>query len=74
MNKIFVEVVPHALLIEKYTSLVTDPAAGAISSFIGTTRNSFAGKTVLKLEYEAYEPMAVHKLQVRSLGGLPHQL
>merc|ERR1712178_416981 len=32
--------------------------AGAISLFVGTTRDNFEGKTVLRLEYEAYEEMA----------------
>lgn len=61
----FVEVTDQALDIAKYTQLVTDPAAGAISSFIGTTRNNFQGKSVLRLEYEAYVPMAVAKLKVK---------
>jgi molybdopterin synthase catalytic subunit len=61
----FVEVTDQALDICKYTALVTDPAAGAISSFIGTTRNNFQGNVVLRLEYEAYVPMAIAKLKVR---------
>lgn len=43
---------------------VEDPSAGAIATFTGVTRNNFKGKEVLKLEYEAYEPMACKKLQV----------
>lgn len=39
---------------------VSDPAAGAIATFVGTTRNSFRGKEVRHLEYEAYAPMAEH--------------
>lgn len=35
---------------------------GAVSSFIGTTRDFFENKRVLKLEYEAYEPMAVKEI------------
>ena len=30
----------------------------------GVTRNNFQGKTVLRLEYEAYVPMALKKLDV----------
>ena len=37
-------------------------SAGGISSFIGTTRDSFQGKRVLRLEYEAYRPMAMREL------------
>ena len=32
--------------------------AGGIATFIGTTRDNFDGKRVLRLEYEAYRPMA----------------
>ena len=36
--------------------------AGAISSFIGTTRDNFEGKDVTFLKYEAYEEMALLSL------------
>ena len=32
---------------------------GAISSFLGVTRNNFKGKKGLQLEYESYEKMAL---------------
>jgi molybdopterin adenylyltransferase len=42
---------------------VEDPCCGAISSFVGTTRDTFQGKRVTKLEYEAYVPMAMKELR-----------
>ncbi len=42
---------------------VADPAAGAIVSFTGTTRRDNAGRKVLRLEYEAYEPMALAEMR-----------
>lgn len=36
-----------------------DPAAGAYCGFEGWVRNRNEGKQVLRLEYEAYEPLAV---------------
>ncbi|KAJ1978987.1 Molybdopterin synthase catalytic subunit [Dimargaris verticillata] len=39
-----------------------DPAAGAVGSFLGTTRDVFNGQPVEKLEYEAYVPMATKQL------------
>jgi MoaE-MoaD fusion protein len=39
-------------------SEVADESAGAIATFIGTTRAESRGQTVLRLEYEAYEGMA----------------
>ena len=37
---------------------VADERAGAIATFVGTTRVQSRGRTVLHLEYEAYEGMA----------------
>lgn len=39
-----------------------DKSCGAISSFVGTTRDNFQGKTVTKLSYEGYVPMAEKEL------------
>ena len=44
-------------------SLCVDARAGAVSSFVGTTRNSFMGKTVVRLEYEAYEALALKEMR-----------
>ncbi|KAL7847914.1 hypothetical protein AOLI_G00226320 [Acnodon oligacanthus] len=38
-------------------------SCGAISLFIGTTRDNFEGKRVVQLEYEAYSPMAESELK-----------
>ena len=38
-------------------------SAGAIGTFVGTTRDHFENKKVLRLEYEAYEPMAEKELK-----------
>ncbi len=42
---------------------VADPAAGAIVTFAGTTRNETGGREVESLCYEAYEEMAKAKLE-----------
>jgi molybdopterin synthase catalytic subunit len=36
---------------------------GAVATFSGITRGVFQGKTVLKLEYEAYIPMALKEME-----------
>jgi len=41
---------------------VTDPEAGAIVTFIGTTRNNNEGRKVIALDYEAYPEMAEKEL------------
>ncbi|XP_010532728.1 PREDICTED: molybdopterin synthase catalytic subunit [Tarenaya hassleriana] len=42
----------------KYMEYVSAPLAGAIATFSGTTKDTFDGKAVLELRYEAYVPMA----------------
>ncbi|QNH62452.1 molybdenum cofactor biosynthesis protein MoaE [Hymenobacter sediminicola] len=37
--------------------------AGAINTFIGTVRNQSTGRPVVRLEYEAYDSMALHQLR-----------
>ncbi|KAF5305732.1 hypothetical protein FQR65_LT07628 [Abscondita terminalis] len=39
------------------------PTCGAISIFVGTTRDKFDGKTILNLQYECYESMAMKSLK-----------
>jgi molybdopterin synthase catalytic subunit len=42
---------------------VADPRAGAICTFVGTTRENNVGRKVLRLEYEAYEAMALSEIR-----------
>lgn len=51
------------LSIEDISDLVSSHCCGAISIFVGTTRDNFEGKPVARLEYEAYESMAINSLQ-----------
>lgn len=37
--------------------------AGAVNVFIGTVRNHSLGKEVVRLEYEAYDSMAIKKMK-----------
>lgn len=41
---------------------VESSEGGAVNVFIGTVRNATKGKEVLKLEFEAYEPMATKEI------------
>jgi molybdopterin synthase catalytic subunit len=46
--------------IERISAALTDDGAdGAVVMFLGLVRNHNAGRRVLYLEYEAYEPLAV---------------
>ena len=55
-------VTPDVLPLGALASQVVCPTAGAIATFIGTTRDHFEGKRVLRLEYEAYQKMAEREL------------
>lgn len=43
---------------------VSRPEAGAVDIFIGTTRNHNAGRSVLELEYSAFDEMALEQIRV----------
>lgn len=60
-NKDLIEILENDNSIDfaKYMNVVSAPQAGAIATFAGTTRDTFEGKTVLELRYEAYIPMAI---------------
>jgi len=49
--------------VEELAREVASPAAGAIVTFTGTTRHDNVGRRVLRLEYEAYEPMALSEMR-----------
>ncbi len=57
------EITESQLRLEALVARVSDPSAGAVATFIGTARNSFQGKKVRHLEYEAYGPMAERALE-----------
>lgn len=48
---------------EKCFDLIKDKAAGGSVVFVGTVRNQTKKKAVLRLEFEAYEPMAVAEIR-----------
>ena len=59
----FIAIQTEPLVLQKIVDMVATPEAGAISTFSGTTRNNFEGKKVIRLEYEAYVPMAEKELK-----------
>ncbi len=56
-------VAPEALDVRAAVREVSRGATGAVNVFIGTVRDHNAGRRVLYLEYEAYEPLALKTLQ-----------
>jgi len=55
-------VVRNAIVLQELVEYVTDPEAGAIVTFIGTTRNNNEGRKVIALDYDAYPEMAEREL------------
>jgi molybdopterin synthase catalytic subunit len=55
-------VTTKAIDLQELVEFVTDPEAGAIVTFIGTTRNNNEGRKVIALDYEAYPEMAEKEL------------
>jgi len=57
------EIVTRKIDLAPLLAAVSDPAAGAVVTFLGTTRNHNEGRQVTRLEYEAYPEMAVAELR-----------
>jgi len=55
-------VVDRPLALAEVVDAVSGPGLGGVVTFTGTVRNETRGRRVLRLEYEAYGPMAERKL------------
>ena len=56
-------IVQTPITLDELASVVADPSAGAVVTFVGTTRETKRGRKVLRLEYEAYADMAVSEFE-----------
>ena len=56
------KVVDRALRLDEVVEAVSGEAYGGLVTFSGSVRNQTKGRRVLRLEYEAYPPMAEKKL------------
>ena len=50
------------LELSKCQAFVESPSCGGIVHFIGTVRNHTKGRFVIKLDFEAYKPMAISEM------------
>jgi molybdopterin synthase catalytic subunit len=67
-------VIDGPLDLNAVAALVAAPGHGAVAHFVGLVRNENAGRRVLWLEYEAYEPLAVkafERIEQESAGHWP---
>lgn len=63
MSSIDIQIKKTSLVEKECHDFVADPAAGGTVVFVGTVRNQTMGKPVIKLEFEAYEPMAIKEMK-----------
>ena len=54
---------PNTLSVHSCIDWVMSPESGGIDIFIGTVRNATKGKAVVRLEFEAYEKMAIAEME-----------
>lgn len=59
----YYRITTEPLSVEAITALVIAPAHGAALTFTGTTREWTQGQRTVRLEYEAYVPMAIRTLR-----------
>lgn len=58
-----IEITDQPINVQKVINAASTENAGAVNVFIGTVRNNTKGKKVIRLEYEAYEPMAIGEIK-----------
>ncbi len=64
MNQHIQIILSNKTLIEQAClDFVKNDDSGGIVTFVGTVRNQTKGKRVLRLDFEAYEPMAVSEMR-----------
>jgi len=56
-------IVSKPIVLDDVAASVSDSGAGAVATFTGVTRDTNRGRRVVKLEYEAYEDMAVREFE-----------
>jgi len=57
------KITKKVLSIDEVLNSIKDPEAGAVVLFIGTVRSKTEEKTVVAIEYEAYDEMAIRQVE-----------
>jgi molybdopterin synthase catalytic subunit len=63
MSDAFVALRDGAISIDEAVTSVAHSGAGAVSVFLGAVRDENEGRRVVKLEYQAYAPMALAEMR-----------
>lgn len=61
-DAINIKISAEDLILKDCYDFVQDDSCGGIAVFVGTVRNSTDNKKVYKLEFSAYEPMAIKEM------------
>lgn len=69
-NNINIKLTDQKLNLQECYEWIQDPSCGGVSIFVGTVRNTTQQKTVNKLDFSAYSPMAVKEMQLIAERGL----
>lgn len=65
-DRISCKITQDSINLDELTTFVSNPGAGATTTFVGTTRDTNEGRRVLRLEYECYPDMA--EKEMRKIG------
>jgi len=69
-ERISIHITSEKLNLQDCYDFVQDQECGGIALFVGTVRNSTQNKTVKKLDFSAYEPMAIKELKKIALHAV----
>lgn len=61
-ENISIKITSNKLNLQICNDFVQDDASGGIALFVGTVRNHTKGKKVKRLDFSAYEPMAIKEM------------
>ena len=62
-SRLSCQITQEPIHLDELTAFVADPGAGAMATFVGTTRDSNDGRRVVRLEYECYPGMAEKEME-----------
>ncbi|AWV99719.1 molybdenum cofactor biosynthesis protein MoaE [Arcticibacterium luteifluviistationis] len=63
LSNIDIVLTPNVLSLDACQAYVSEDSVGGIVHFVGTVRNETKGKTVQRLDFESYEPMAISEMR-----------
>ena len=69
-NSTYIKLKEGKLSLQECHDFVKDDGCGGLSIFVGTVRNSTKNKQVFKLEFSAYDPMAIKEMKLIASSSL----